>query len=556
MYLATSIEKIEKIDDNEYNIADAVKVFGGEYTCCRLKHPGKGRCDREVLLEPMLGLYCDVYKRRFSPRMKLFYDAIEHTKNMVFPSEIRVEFEDGTHEERPLFTDLIAMVEKSIDFENMIEAAGGAVNNKFGDVVEFEDMDEEEREIVREDSDLVPVLISRHDLVIGEESLGRRDGARYLKGKYRGHEVAVKVLDNGVDDNETTMLKFRKECLFLKELKHDNIVMMIGAVWKEDLVCMVMELCEGGTLEAALTNNRGLSWANNKLQWCVEICKGMNYLHNSVFFDAATNSHREGIVHRNLKPQNVLLTKTSSVKISEFGESRVVSEDGNMTMVGTPYYMAPEIFRGERYDKKVDVYSFGMLLAEMCQEGSIEELLRTASTQNVVVEGGKMSNAKILIFLQNDCIRPFISDANSVSGKLREIMKKCWDNDSKERPSFYEIVRLLESELTENNARGEDLKKVDELKKELREGEERQKWEIEQKRQEGQVRLKARMLLRRKIIAEKKKEKEKEEKEKEVALGRGREERWRREKKNNSFILSSRRRHTRSSTVSWARRCV
>jgi len=212
-------------------------------------------------------------------------------------------------------------------------------------------------------------------------------------------------------------------------------------------------------------------------------------------------------VHRNLKPQNVLLTKTSSVKISEFGESRVVSEDGNMTMVGTPYYMAPEIFRGERYDKKVDVYSFGMLLAEMCQEGGIEDLLCAANAQS---SKATLSRAKTLILLQNDMLRPFISGENNVSRKLREIMYKCWDNDSKERPSFYEIVRLLESELTENIVRGEDLKKVDELKKELREGEERQKWEIEQKRQEGQVRLKARMLARRKILAEKKKEKEKE----------------------------------------------
>jgi hypothetical protein len=153
-----------------------------------------------------------------------------------------------------------------------------------------------------------------------------------------------------------------------------------------------------------------------------------------------------------------------------------------------------------------------MLLAEMCQEGSIEDLLRAANAQSSKTT---LSRAKTLILLQNDMLRPFISDANSVSGQLREIMKKCWDNDSKERPSFYEIVRLLESELTENNARGEDLKKVDELKRELREGEERQKWEIEQKRQEGQVRLKARMLLRRKIIAEKKKEKEEKEKEQE-----------------------------------------
>jgi len=154
-----------------------------------------------------------------------------------------------------------------------------------------------------------------------------------------------------------------------------------------------------------------------------------------------------------------------------------------------------------------------MLLAEMCQEGGIEDLLRAAGSSV------KFSKAKLLVMLQHDLLRPFISGENSVSGKLREIMKKCWDNDSKERPSFYEIVGLLEGEVAESGEKQSDLKIVDDLKRELREGEERQKWEIEQKRREGQVRLKARMLMRRKILAEKKMEREKEQEKKEGAQG-------------------------------------
>jgi len=113
--------------------------------------------------------------------------------------------------------------------------------------------------------------------------------------------------------------------------------------------------------------------------------------------------------------------------------------------------------------------------------------------------------------LQNDMLRPFISDANGVSGKLREIMKRCWSNDSKERPHFCEIVNMFENELTENSSRGEDLKKVDELKRELREGEERQKWELEQRYKESQKKRNERMLLLRRKREERRVKKLEEE---------------------------------------------
>ena len=203
----------------------------------------------------MLGLYCDVYKRRLSPRLKLFYDAIEHEKSVVFPEQISVQFVNGKHEVRPFFSNLIAMVEKQIDYENMIEAARGSIMDS-GAI----ELDVEEAEMEK-DSDLAPVLLNQYELKFGEEGeeevvLGKGSFGKVVKAQYRSHDVAVKMLkhdgSSGLESEEElaeSLARFRQECIFMKELKHTNIVMMIGAVWSLDLCCCVLEFCAGGTLQ-------------------------------------------------------------------------------------------------------------------------------------------------------------------------------------------------------------------------------------------------------------------------------------------------------------------
>ena len=511
MYLATSIDKIEEINDNEYNISEAVKVFGGEYTCCRLQHPGKGRCDKEELLEPMLGLYCDVYKRRFSPTLKLFYDAIEHTKTMVFPSEIRVQFTDGTHEVRPLFTDLVGIVEKSIDFENMIEAAGGGSSLQNG-AIELDDDNLDGGELAAEDADLAPILINRLELKFAtgddEVVLGGDFGEGVVIAKYRNHEVAVKIMRNSNDDDEEHLLaslaRFRKECLFLKELKHNNIVMLIGAVWTEELCCCVVEYCRGGTLEELVKKkDNKFTWVEQKLRWLLDIGRAMRYLHKSVFIDSEKKSYGEGVVHRDLKPANVLVSDGGVLKVSEFGGSRVVSEDGQMTLVGSPFYMAPEVFRGDRYDLKVDVWSFGMCVAYCCGEGDIGELL--AHEEN----NKQKSNYYNLNLLMRGSKKPSVSKENEVPETVRKIMTECWILKSEERPTFEEVVDRLESCKEEvlllqlqlqlqPQQKVEDLEIVRRLKEELNIGTKRQQDEVEVQRRKAQDRLRDRMNERRK----------------------------------------------------------
>ena len=143
----------------------------------------------------------------------------------------------------------------------------------------------------------------------------------------------------------------------MKELKHENIVMLVGAIWNENLICCVMEYVDGGNLKDRLTTKTDLTWPDSRFRYTIGIARGMAYLHNCVFFDSVTKSYTEGVIHRDLKCQNILLTRsTDSVKIADFGESRVVTSEMTMTLTGTPFFMAHEVARGDRYDSSCDVY--------------------------------------------------------------------------------------------------------------------------------------------------------------------------------------------------------
>ena len=85
----------------------------------------------------------------------------------------------------------------------------------------------------------------------------------------------------------------------------------------------------------------------------------MLYLHESKYIDDQSGEETKSILHRDLKPDNMLLTRTFGVKLTDFGLSRALDSEQSMTMVGTPLYTAPEIVSGEKYDEKIDVYSFG-----------------------------------------------------------------------------------------------------------------------------------------------------------------------------------------------------
>jgi len=146
-------------DFNEMTLKTMVKVFLGDFSCCRIKHKGSDKCDREELLQPMLGLYCEIYRRRYHPTVAPIYQMIENIKEEVYPKSISVEFEEGRIEERNLFGNYLDIAEKAIDFENMITAASG--NH---DAAVDLDKDSHDQDSFGQDNDLAPILINEKDL--------------------------------------------------------------------------------------------------------------------------------------------------------------------------------------------------------------------------------------------------------------------------------------------------------------------------------------------------------------------------------------------------------
>lgn len=175
--------------------------------------------------------------------------------------------------------------------------------------------------------------------------------------------VAVKILDR-LELNRDSLEKVKTEIRVHAQIKHPNIVKFLGASWDTPPnLCIVLEYLPGGDLRRhlrILRNQQGFD--ANLCSLAMDVARALAYMHN------------ENLIHRDVKPDNVLLTAgKDEAKLADLGEARFHNSSSDnkdlklgMTEVGTPYYLAPEILRGEdNYNFKVDVYSFGIMLNEM-----------------------------------------------------------------------------------------------------------------------------------------------------------------------------------------------
>jgi serine/threonine protein kinase len=143
------------------------------------------------------------------------------------------------------------------------------------------------------------------------------------------------------------------------------------------------------------------------------IILGMKYLHS------------QNIIHRNLKPSNILFDEERRVRIGDFGSSREYEVDVTMTGVGSPLYMAPEVYSGH-YDEKVDVYSFGIIAYEIVRDDSV-----VCELASKIFQGE----------------RPAIP--NDMNGFVRDMIHKCWSKIASERPTFEEIWNGLKTRVVD-----------------------------------------------------------------------------------------------------------
>eukprot|EP00292_Cryptomonas_paramecium_P009060 CAMPEP_0113693246 /NCGR_PEP_ID=MMETSP0038_2-20120614/19557_1 /TAXON_ID=2898 /ORGANISM="Cryptomonas paramecium" /LENGTH=257 /DNA_ID=CAMNT_0000615295 /DNA_START=175 /DNA_END=945 /DNA_ORIENTATION=+ /assembly_acc=CAM_ASM_000170 len=148
-----------------------------------------------------------------------------------------------------------------------------------------------------------------------------------------------------------------QECKVLQRLRHPGIVCYEDSfIHKNRQLCIVMAFCEGGDLATVIEKRRMRYFPEAEvLSWLIQIGLALQYMHD------------ERILHRDLKTQNIFLTRSNFIKLGDFGIAKVLEGTLEMakTVIGTPYYMSPELFRNQAYSYKSDMWSLGCVLYEM-----------------------------------------------------------------------------------------------------------------------------------------------------------------------------------------------
>ncbi|CAN4086178.1 unnamed protein product [Withania somnifera] len=257
-------------------------------------------------------------------------------------------------------------------------------------------------------------------LYIGNKFAAGRH-SRIYKGIYKHREVAIKLISQPEEDGDlATFLEkqFTSEVALLLRLKHPNIITFIAACKKPPVFCIITEYVPGGSLRKYLHQQEPYSVPLNLvLKLALDIAHGMQYL------------HAEGILHRDLKSENLLLDEDMCVKVADFGISCLESQCGSAKgFTGTYRWMAPEMIKEKNHTKKVDVYSFGIVLWE----------LLTALTPF-----DDMTPEQAAFAVCQKKARPPIPAA--CPAPIQNLIKQCWANNPHKRPHFEEIVTVLES---------------------------------------------------------------------------------------------------------------
>nr|XP_046150261.1 LIM domain kinase 1-like isoform X2 [Oncorhynchus gorbuscha] len=268
------------------------------------------------------------------------------------------------------------------------------------------------------------------DLIHGEV-LGKGCFGQAIKVTHRetGEVMVMKELIRFDDETQRTFLK---EVKVMRCLEHPNVLKFIGVLYKDKRLNFIAEYIKGGTLRETIKKmDTNYPW-NQRVSFAKDIAAGMSYLHSV------------NIIHRDLNSYNCLVRENNSVVVADFGLARLMVEDKiqdksllqkkpdrrkRYTVVGNPYWMAPEMIHGKSYDEKVDIFSFGIMLCEIIGRVNADpDYLPRAHDFGLNVTGF------LEHFCPPDCPPSFFPMA-----------ALCCDLDAEKRPAFTKLEGWLEN---------------------------------------------------------------------------------------------------------------
>ncbi len=258
-------------------------------------------------------------------------------------------------------------------------------------------------------------LVDYADLRFGR-LLGRGGFGEVYRGTSSVHgEVAIKKL---LQHKLTATLEaeFRHEAAVMVKMRHPNVLTLYGVVLIPEC-CMVLEFMARGSLYDVLHSEEPLSW-QMRYQVGLDAARGLLYLHG------------KHILHRDLKSLNVLLDERNKAKLADFGLSKIKvssSQTHNAGIAGTTQWIAPELFRGERYTPACDVYSLAMVLWELLSR----QIPYRNQVPGVIPEWIKSGGRETLPPDSPDSLQALVSD--------------CWKPQPRERPKIREVVSKLQA---------------------------------------------------------------------------------------------------------------
>lgn len=261
-------------------------------------------------------------------------------------------------------------------------------------------------------------VIPWNDLIL-REKIGAGSFGTVYHADWHGSDVAVKILMEQ-DLNAERFEEFLREVAIMKSLRHPNIVLFMGAVTEPPNLSIVTEYLSRGSLHRLLhrPGAREVLDERRRLNMAHDVAKGMNYLHK----------RNPPIVHRDLKSPNILVDKKYTVKICDFGLSRLKAHTflSSKSAAGTPEWMAPEVLRDEPSNEKSDVYSFGVILWELA---SLQQPWGNLNPAQVVAAVGFKGKR--------------LEIPRDLNPQVATIIEACFASEPWKRPSFYEIMESL-----------------------------------------------------------------------------------------------------------------